>query len=487
MNFFKNNNNSYNEKENENKKDQNITNRTTASSSFNQLNSLIITINPEYSESVRPLSTEEYEALKNSIHEKGLHLPIIINQDNVILDGHHRFQICKELNIKPRFEVKRFDDPLDEKEFVIEINVKRRQLNIFQKGQEAYKLEDIEKERARQRQLSQLQHVKNNYSSLVPIGTNDNNNKEQQEKGKTAEIVSKKVGISARNYYRIKTIIEEGTEEQKKRLEKGQSKINKEYEKIRKDKKRQEFLEQMKLLESKRDNRSDNKKDDNCKLYLGDLLEESAKHILDNSIDLIFTDPPYDNDSIPLYDDLARLAIRVLKPGGSLVTYLGQYALPEILNKIISTEGLKYQWLVAVEHTGHSTAYHGNRVFVRWKPLLLFTKGEKISENAPCNSYVGNYIYDLIKSSPPDKILHEWEQSTKEAEYLISKLAPEEIGVVLDPFMGSGTTGKAAMMLNRKFIGIEKDEETFEIASIRINHQQQQEFERIKDEKEAKT
>ena len=56
-----------------------------------------ITINPEYSELVNPLSNAEYYVLKNSISEKGLHLPIIINQDNVILDGHNRLKICEEL------------------------------------------------------------------------------------------------------------------------------------------------------------------------------------------------------------------------------------------------------------------------------------------------------------------------------------------------------------------------------------------------------
>src|SRR5215208_4428293 len=104
-----------------------------------------IKINSEYSKLVNPLSNLEYQVLKSSISEKGMHLPIIVNQDNVILDGHHRYKICKELYIKPLFEVKRFDNPLDEKEFVIEINVQRRQLNDFQKAELAYGLENIEK------------------------------------------------------------------------------------------------------------------------------------------------------------------------------------------------------------------------------------------------------------------------------------------------------------------------------------------------------
>ena len=44
--------------------------------------------------------------------------------------------------------------------------------------------------------------------------------------------------------------------------------------------------------------------------------------------------------------------------------------------------------------------------------------------------------------------------------------------------MGTGTTGVATLNLNRKFIGIEINPETFEIAKVRIN---KQEFERIKE------
>ena len=92
----------------------------------------IIKINLEYSKLINPLSKLEYQVLKNSISNKGLHLPIIVNQDNVILDGHNRLKICEELGIEPKFEVKEFQDPLQEKEFVIEINLKRRHLNTFQ-------------------------------------------------------------------------------------------------------------------------------------------------------------------------------------------------------------------------------------------------------------------------------------------------------------------------------------------------------------------
>ena len=57
-------------------------------------------INPEYASLVPELSPEEYESLKQSIKEKGLYVPIIVNQDGIVLDGHHRFKACQELGIQ---------------------------------------------------------------------------------------------------------------------------------------------------------------------------------------------------------------------------------------------------------------------------------------------------------------------------------------------------------------------------------------------------
>lgn len=103
----------------------------------------MIKIDPQYSKLIYPLSNLEYETLKNSIKESGLHYPIVINSKGEILDGHHRYEICKELDIPFKYEIKNFDNPIEEKRFVIDINLKRRQLNDFQKAELAYKLEDI--------------------------------------------------------------------------------------------------------------------------------------------------------------------------------------------------------------------------------------------------------------------------------------------------------------------------------------------------------
>ena len=61
-----------------------------------------VKINPEYASLVSELSPEEYESLKQSIKDNGLHVPIIVNQNGIILDGHHRYKACQELGVESK-------------------------------------------------------------------------------------------------------------------------------------------------------------------------------------------------------------------------------------------------------------------------------------------------------------------------------------------------------------------------------------------------
>ncbi len=196
-------------------------------------------------------------------------------------------------------------------------------------------------------------------------------------------------------------------------------------------------------------------------LILGDCVQE-AKGIPDNSIDLIFTDPPYAADKLPLFAELAKIAQQKLKPGGSPITYVGHFAIPDVVHLFENGSNLTWWWPMAVIHNGRRDRVHKYRVWVGWKPLLWYVKGDKT--NALTD------ISDTIQSSAPSKIHHEWEQSPTEAEHVISYLTVEG-ATVFDPFMGYGTTGIAALKKLRKFIGIEIDQEYFALAKNRIERQ----------------
>lgn len=361
--------------------------------------SITIKINSEHVQLVYPLSDLEYQILKNSIKEVGLHYPIIVNLKGDILDGYHRYKICKELGFTQsqiKYEVKDFDDPLEEKRFVIDINLKRRQLNDFQKAELAYKLKEIESEKARLRRLNNLKNV-NKKLSTGPIDHIDNNNsseeqQQQQQLGRTREIVSKKTGISQGTYERAKAIIEKAPEEVKEKLRKNNTTISKEYEKLQRDQKRFELLSQMNNKEPNDNNNNveNNVFNNNCKIFHGDFTELQKEDILkDNSIDLIFTDPPYGKEYLSLYYELASLAVKVLKPGGNIVFFVGHIILDQVIkifhdfslkkdnNDDCNNIGLKYWWTFAVKHSGHHQKIYPRHVFAEWKPLLWYIKGER--------------------------------------------------------------------------------------------------------------
>jgi hypothetical protein len=100
-------------------------------------------VNQEYASLVPQLTAEEYKSLKQSIKENGLYVPLIVNQDGIVLDGHHRYKACQELGIELKTIIKEFKEKLDEQLFVIDCNLKRRQLNNFQRTELALKSKSI--------------------------------------------------------------------------------------------------------------------------------------------------------------------------------------------------------------------------------------------------------------------------------------------------------------------------------------------------------
>ena len=105
---------------------------------------------------------------------------------------------------------------------------------------------------------------------------------------------------------------------------------------------------------------------------------------------------------------------------------------------------------------GHDQQLHISR---KKKDLLWYYKGPELITNG--------LLQNLIPSERSEKDLHDWQQSTKEAEEIISRLTfPDTSDVVLDLMMGAGTNIKAALNCGsgRKGIGIEINQVTYELA-----------------------
>lgn len=123
-----------------------------------------VTITPEYAALVPPHSKEKYEELKRSINENGLYEAIIINTDFQVLDGHHRMKACKELGVMPRFaKPKVFDSKEAEKLYVIETNLFRRQLSVFQEVELRNEVVKLKSEQGKRTDLTSPQ----NYDKVI--------------------------------------------------------------------------------------------------------------------------------------------------------------------------------------------------------------------------------------------------------------------------------------------------------------------------------
>jgi DNA modification methylase len=164
-----------------------------------------------------------------------------------------------------------------------------------------------------------------------------------------------------------------------------------------------------------------------------------------NSVDMIFTDPPYIAECISLYGDLAMEAKRVLKPGGYVFAYCGAQFLSQIIE--LMNPHLEWFWLFEIMHRGGYPRMWNKKIMVGCKPVVAYTKGKPSR-----TSWLTNLIIEKGKS----KEYHKWGQPPDFPRKIITSLT-DEGDTILDPFVGGGTTAKVCKELNRKFIGFEID------------------------------
>ena len=228
-----------------------------------------------------------------------------------------------------------------------------------------------------------------------------------------------------------------------------------------------------------------------CVLYRGEAIDVMGS-IDDSSIDCVVMDPPYCAGAVSeaqrtqakgqglrsenlrrfgwfvgdnmgtaglvfLLRTVAAESLRVVRPHGSLLAFC-DWRMVSSLQPAIESAGLRYQNLVVwdKESMGLGTGFRSQHELI-----LHFTYGSPVYHDMGTSN--------VIRS--PRVRADDREHQTQKPEWLMKRLLKvvcPKGGTVLDPFMGSGSTGVAAVAEQREFIGIERDPTHFETACKRI-------------------
>lgn len=397
-----------------------------------------------YADLLPPLSSEEFAALRADIRTHGVRDPVCLDEQGAVLDGHNRLRIDPDA---PRRVIRGLSEA-EKRAFTCRANFGRRNLSPAQKKAVLAKMKEIaaalraeDPKLNTQRRVAELLGVSRACVSKwfqrarrgVPKGTCLHVHDESAFLADARFTIPTRVrpAILARH------LAGESNVRIAADFKVDPSTISRIVRRYEADQRAAVAAAQAAARAAK----------------LGDLgivwgdYRLKGNCLADASVELIFTDPPYERRQLGQYAELGRFAARVLKPGGSLIAYLGDYALPEVLTLVLKSPELKFWWPLAVLHGGRTALVDKLGVVVRHKTLLWFVKGSQRARRAQVDS--------LVRSAP-DKRFHQWGQGVEEAAYYIAKLtAPGAL--VVDPYAGGGTTCVAAAACGRRHLAFEKD------------------------------
>jgi hypothetical protein len=412
-----------------------------------------------YSRIVPAFTDNEKRDLYKDIAEKGVLVSIIIDEHYVVLDGEHRLRGASMAGLK-QIPIQVRPGLTEEEKWKLaqDLNLHRRHLTPAQIQQ----IIQENREKLPQMALQLRQEGK----SLRQIGEDLGVSHQQAKKliqeeavnDVTVELPEIIVGKDGRQHLAKKPFIQVNTIKEAQRaitacniagIEKLPNKAIalKRVERIARESERNRLRQQ----------EMHDYREGSVELMLGD-FNLRGQEIPDNSVDLIPTDLPYEQNALPLWGDLGILAKRVLKPGGILITYSGCLYLPQVMESL--SRHLTYLWIGAIYHSGAKKKIYPVGLTQGWKPLLIYYK-------PPLNIYWPT-ILDIF-SGGEEKSDHEWQQSAGEALHFIKAFCPKN-GTLLDPCIGSGTSIIAGLQsgLGLKCTGIEIDKAAFAKAERRI-------------------
>ena len=224
-------------------------------------------------------------------------------------------------------------------------------------------------------------------------------------------------------------------------------------------------------------------KNQDCVSGMNDLIAHNV------SVDLIIADPPYvisresnfhtmkdrKNASFGSWDeefdntDWIHASFKLLKDGGSLIVFNDFKKVSDVIN-IATTAGFEFKDVIVWEKTNPMPRNRERRYIPSLELMIWFVKKKhaKWVFNRQDDPYQSPVIRCASESGGAFKRFHQTQKPIKLIEKLI-KIHSNEGDLVLDPFMGSGTTAVASINTKRNYTGFELDSHYYKVLSDRID------------------
>jgi hypothetical protein len=374
------------------------------------------------------LSDAEHTKLSRDIRRRGLLNPILIYHGE-ILDGRNRLKACKEVGVKPRFQVVDFD--LDEHgitplEYVVSQNLRRRHLSASQQAWSAAVALPLWTKTSRAISNANLRR-----GAKRPAAT------KMRARGLRSDFqVGKIFGVSPR-YVTLAAWLQKHQDDLAKKVSRGELTLSRAMRLARErecESKRNETIAQIATQKSE------------IELACLDIRTVPPQY---RKVQLILTDPPYSNEDLPLWDVLGKLAGTSLCPGGFLAVVSGLQFLDQVMARLTNPRwGLKYYWTICLAFDGAHGPRHGLGLVTAWRPVPVFFKPPF---QKPARQVLDRYAVTATRIKQ-----HQWQQRVDAFAPLIENFS--RIGDwVMDPFAGSGAILESCRSLGRNALGADND------------------------------
>ena len=173
------------------------------------------TVLPEMAELLPPLTGEQLAALEADILKNGCYSPVIVNEDMVVIDGHNRQRLCEQHGLPYQMAVFSFEDMLEAKQWALDTQKGRRNLDKWELGKIALRLKPDIEARARENM-----GTRTDLSATLPKGS---------EPVDTRRELADAVGLGERTMGKVMQIDEHAPTAVKEALDSGDLSINQGY------------------------------------------------------------------------------------------------------------------------------------------------------------------------------------------------------------------------------------------------------------------